>query len=401
MKPSETWGRMPCKILSGDFYQLPPVPATASLLSAPTKQSYEHQQGRKMLMDMEYVCDFVKMQRFDDPLLVELLEAMRTPGGKNISEEAWQALKATVIRTSGTDPRLSNARGWYECAYEWRIVSYAMHAHVRLNAKAAGRVLFYIPAIDVPAARMTREDYDEMRAQPNISTSAKLPGILPVFVGMEMILTESYLPPRIVRGTPVTVVDIELHPKEPPLQGRPTTASHGCVLLHFMPKGIYVRVQGCTEIFLGPSAGAAQPGVSDLRGLLAVQPTSRQWRFKGKGMESAVSVSRTQCPLLPQKQCTLHGVQGKTADPGFIAHWKFPKGLKKQSVWLAYYVSLSRPRGFSRLLSHGLPDRSIIEGGPPESITESFDELFTEKIAATKAASARARSEMGWPARTN
>ena len=70
-------------------------------------------------------------------------------------------------------------------------------------------------------------------------------------------------------------------------------------------------------------------------------------------------------------------------------------------MWLAYYVSLSFPRGFSRLLSHGLPDRSIIEGGPPESITESFDELFTGKIAATKAASARARAEMGWPARTN
>ena len=45
MKPTETWGRMPVKILSGDFYQLPPVPASASLLAAPTKQSYEHQQG--------------------------------------------------------------------------------------------------------------------------------------------------------------------------------------------------------------------------------------------------------------------------------------------------------------------------------------------------------------------
>ena len=149
------------------------------------------------------------------------------------------------------------------------------------------------------------------------------------------------------------------------------------------------------------AAGASQPGIADLRGVLAVQPVARKWKYKAKTMVNAVSVVRTQCPLLPQKQCTLHGVQGKTADPGFIAHWKFPKGLKKQSVWLAYYVSLSRPRGFSRLLSHGLPDRSIIEGGPPESITESFDELFTEKIAATKAASARARAEMGWPARTN
>ena len=31
MRPQETWGRMPAKILCGDFYQLPPVPASASL----------------------------------------------------------------------------------------------------------------------------------------------------------------------------------------------------------------------------------------------------------------------------------------------------------------------------------------------------------------------------------
>ena len=104
-------------------------------------------------------------------------------------------------------------------------------------------------------------------------------------------------------------------------------------------------------------------------------------------------------PLLPRKQCTLHGVQGKTADPGFIAHWAFPVGLSDESRWLAYYVSLSRPRGFSRLLSHGLPDRDIIEGGPPENITNAFEELFSQKIAATKRACARARTEMGWPAR--
>ena len=110
-----------------------------------------------------------------------------------------------------------------------------------------------------------------------------------------------------------------------------------------------------------------------------MQPVSRPWKFKTKAIANAVSVIRTQCPLLPQKQCTLHGVQGKTADPGFIAHWKFPKGLSKDSIWLAYYVSLSRPRGFSRLLSHGLPDKDIIEGGPPKSITQAFEEFFEAK----------------------
>ncbi len=45
MKPQETWGRMAAKILCGDFLQLPPVPAEASLM-APTKgQSYEYLQA--------------------------------------------------------------------------------------------------------------------------------------------------------------------------------------------------------------------------------------------------------------------------------------------------------------------------------------------------------------------
>ena len=89
MKPEETWGRMPAKILAGDFFALSPVPASASLLAPDFHQSYEHQQGVKLLFDMEYVVDFVQMQRFKDPLLVEVLEAMRTPGGKKISEDAW------------------------------------------------------------------------------------------------------------------------------------------------------------------------------------------------------------------------------------------------------------------------------------------------------------------------
>ena len=43
--------------------------------------------------------------------------------------------------------------------------------------------------------------------------------------------------------------------------------------------------------------------------------------------------------MLPKKQCTLHGVQGKTADPGFIVRWTYPLGLKKETVWLAYYAA--------------------------------------------------------------
>ena len=92
MKPTETWGRMLAKIVSGDFYQLPPVPPTASLLQPPSQHAYEHAQGRNLVMDIQYVVEFVNMQRFQDPLLLEVLEAMRTPGGKKVSEKAWTAL---------------------------------------------------------------------------------------------------------------------------------------------------------------------------------------------------------------------------------------------------------------------------------------------------------------------
>ena len=406
---------MPVKLLCGDFYQLPPVPANASLLASTQGQTYEHQQGRKLLADMEYVVDFVQMQRFNDPLQVEVLEAMRTPGGKRISDASWAAIVRTRVGSGGAqdsanssgasqpaawDKRLREARGWYESAYEWRIVSYAMHANARLDAHDAEKVLFYMPAVDTPAARLSRGDFDAMRAVPNISTTAKLPSVLPVFIGMRMILTESFAPPRYVRGTPCEVVGLEPHPREPPIEGRDSVATHGCVVLRYMPKCVYVRIKGSKDLFLqGNAAGALQPADLDLRGVVAIKPKPRSWKFTPAACKNAVQITRTQIPLLPQKQCTLHGVQGKTADPGFIVHWTFPPALIKESKWLAYYVSLSRPRSFSQLLSHGLPERDVIESGPPEDIAKAFQELFADKIAKTKVACVQARQEMGWPAR--
>ena len=216
---------------------------------------------------------------------------------------------------------------------------------------------------------------------------------------MELILTETYLPGTLGRGTPVDVVDLELHPLEPAIQGRNSISLHGCVVLHYMPKHIYVRVKNSKKTFLVPDANVSQLGGADLQGVIAVSPVSKPWRYKSQAMKEPIAVSRTQMPLLPRKQCTLHGVQGKTADPGFIMHWSFPQGLAEESIWLAYYVGLSRPRSFPKMLSHGLPLREIIEGGPPKSITEAFQEMFETKIKNTKLACAKARAKMGWPAR--
>ena len=103
-------------------------------------------------------------------------------------------------------------------------------------------------------AGLGMEDFGEMRSEPSISKTAKLPGLLPIFEGMGVVLDEILIPPKMVRGTPCTVVGIELHPSEPPLAGRESIVSDGCVVLHYTPKCVYVRVAGSDAIHLPSNA---------------------------------------------------------------------------------------------------------------------------------------------------
>ena len=46
-----------------------------------------------------------------------------------------------------------------------------MHTQAKLDAHDAGQVLFYVPAVDRPAARLSKQDVDEMRGEPNIGAT--------------------------------------------------------------------------------------------------------------------------------------------------------------------------------------------------------------------------------------
>ena len=84
-----------------------------------------------------------------------------------------------------------------------------MHSHARSNAKAAGELLLYIPAVDLLVARMVRVAYDEMRAVLNVSATAELLGSTPLCDGVEVIFTESYSLPKVARRASADVVGIE------------------------------------------------------------------------------------------------------------------------------------------------------------------------------------------------
>ena len=90
-----------------------------------------------LLASIEYVSDFVDMKRFEDPHQLQLLKEMRIPGGKRMSEETWKKIEHTALKYAS-----DQCSDWYEAAYDWRTVSYAMHAKARLQARSAKKVLF-------------------------------------------------------------------------------------------------------------------------------------------------------------------------------------------------------------------------------------------------------------------
>ena len=408
----ELFGRMPLVIASGDFLQLPPVPAASSLLAAGTKHlRYEHRQGKAVFQLADCVFEFKQSMRFTDQNLVHILETMRLEGGGQIRETAWEALLQTQV-SDASDARLLAAMSWKEGAHEWTLVGLAQQANARLQAAAAGRILYYLPAVDNPDAYCPKQTYRAMSSVANLTTTGKLMSILPIFIGMRVRLLK-YLTPDLGPESEGEVVGIELHPQEAPILARgvprPSLQTDGFVVLQVLPKCVYVKFDGVQDEVLRPDPcklhalcgpDRACPDCRFYPGVFAVRPQSAKWKFTDPDCKAHfVCATRYQLPLAPANQKTLHTLQGMTAEPGLKAHWTLPPRLAASVKWLAYYVMLSRPRSLSSLLSFGMPERRILEGGPPQEILESLRELFGDKLSKAREQSEAARRELSWPAR--
>jgi hypothetical protein len=90
-------------------------------------------------------------------------------------------------------------------------------------------------------------------------------------------------------------------------------------------------------------------------------------------------------------------MQGTTADPGLIFHWRFPRRLRTDMRWLATYVAFSRVRSLSKFRSVGLTAdiHEIIEQGP-DSLPKRFKLLFADKEVATNVIAEEALRILGW-----
>ena len=139
-KATERHGRMAIISFWGDHLQLPPVPSTSSMLAPLRGTNNEHKAGTNIFRNADLIFQFHNMMRFADPLLVQILEIMRTPKpGKKLSETQWQRLCATDFGAAQPDVPAD----WYHSSYCWSVTSTVAFACARRSAREAQHTLCF------------------------------------------------------------------------------------------------------------------------------------------------------------------------------------------------------------------------------------------------------------------
>ena len=144
--------------------------------------------------------------RFNDETLVQILEAMRTPGGKQLSSAQLQSLLKTqrnaVQPAEGTAERPDESN-CYHVYYCWSVVTMAAFMLARVPAQKLGQTLFYAQAVDQSLAVFERakheEFYSELLKIPSLSSTKRLQAVALWHHGMRMKFTTTLQQPCVVQ----------------------------------------------------------------------------------------------------------------------------------------------------------------------------------------------------------
>mgnify|MGYP003311580169 CR=1 FL=1 len=314
------------------------MPKSSGLLAPLDGTSDEHKVGASICNRVHYLFEMHTMKRFEDPVLVSILQKMRHAGGKKLLQDEWQALLDTELDVEQLerDPEafLHSTADWFESSYFWSSVSMACYARATISARQAQQMLLYCQAVDVTAqiAGQRKADldvYDRMLAVPNVPTTKRLPGWVMLHHQTRVRLTTQVLPPWAVQDTTGTIMEIDLsaHDRQ---RIKSSGESHLAaeMVLEELPHGVYVKLDNCNREFL-PAVKCQEHAISGFckdcpacrafEGWVLVQPLCRQWTFTAPVTGFNFEVQRTQLPLMPEAACPLYSLQGATCDPGLIA----------------------------------------------------------------------------------
>ena len=247
-KPQERWGRFAVVGYAGDHLQLPPVPASSSMLAPLDGTTNEHKVGAKIFRDADLVFEFRQAMRFTDQTLIDILNTMRVPGGKTLTEQQWQALTNTEIRAEQPDVPAT----WYHSCYCWSVISMASFMLARQSAREACQTLFYVQAVDQAKAIVpetnTAQFYEDLLRIPSIQKTKRLPPVVLFHYGMRVRLTTTIQQPFAVQDVEGIVVGFDTDPADSSTKARfhsPATSHTADFACSLMPKAIYVQLDDC------------------------------------------------------------------------------------------------------------------------------------------------------------
>ena len=398
--PETNWASLPFVVTCGDPLQFPPVPASSSLLAEPENSSREHRAAEQMFADQDYVCKLNTAMRFEkDTTLQRILEKMRTPGEDRsnllLTPHEWKMLQSTDVEHGAS---LEGTELWHQAGYPWTIVSMAQWVRSQLSAAHHKVTLFLCPAKDYIQNVEPRDLLhvrNELIKFPNMNKTGRLPGIALLHVHMRVRITATICPRLAPVDTTGTIVSIELETPDRLRLDHDATPQR--MLLQRQPIVLVRLDESDEDTGLGPGIIAVSPTLTPEPFYLDVEvPIVGAPEHKLKSIK--VKATRLQLPLVIANASTLYTLQGATAEPGLIFHWRFPAKLSKEMRWLTVYMALSRVRTLEQFRSIGLRDtvKTLINDGPPCGMLGRFVSMFEEKIAATEIAADAAMSELGW-----
>ena len=170
--------------------------------------------------------------------------------------------------------------------------------------------------------------------------------------------------------------------------------SDAIFVLHDAPTALVQIDEDTTDTGLGPGIVAVevvkcQPFTIEVE--LADQRCSRTRSLK-------VRAVREQVPLTIATASTLYTLQGTTAKPGLIYHFRTPRRISAVMKWISTYMALSRVESLSSLRSIGLTTdiKDLINNGPPTGFLTRFLMIFGERTTQTTNEIEETMTELGW-----
>ncbi len=407
------YGGIPAVVLTGDHMQLPPVAKTGLTDRSGAPGSLEIAEGWRVYEAATHTVVLTENKRFEDEWLPALLCAMRA--GSRIPDAVWQEFRKCFDGApewqdeDGCDRRAALPE-WQDAglgAITWEAVAREQQDAARRGARAAGTLVQYAQACDMAKGGMSREEAVNALQVVSMTKTAKLMGLLPLFVGMRVRVTHKIeRAANVVQEATGIVVGIQHNEAEDVWWERDDLATEVLdrgVLLTYLPDAVFValdeHVPRPEDGFAGTAFMAGAP-----RGVFAFEPVQERTDAVRIGeMRAERSWLRSQFPLAPEGPKTINNWQGMTARyfVGDVTRPYWLKG-KDDEYWAYLYVMLSRPRQLARLRVLGVTAarafRRFLERGPGAPVRRELARLalLAERSAPDIAA---ARERLGWPQR--